>query len=237
MCETAAAAAIVIWTMATAVSSSGHTQSSSLCNHACVSWPRYNVAGFVTAAGKVLSAGELLTALEGAPLDTIYLDASGQEKGVCGAQAQCSSTVTHVHFGCFMQHCCQTSLNDKLRKPQVHFKQTLTLHNLVAAAVLCDVCSVAELLRVKGVPNILYWSADPSGLVAAHFSSILFSMLALEGHVTLLEAYALTLFATQVRWGRRRQASSVTQLWPVLNSSGCHRGVGILMRLMHCSVY
>jgi hypothetical protein len=52
---------------------------------------------------------------------------------------------------------------------------------------------------VKGVPNILYWSEDPSGLVAAHFSSILFSMLALEGHVTLLEAYALTLFATQVR--------------------------------------
>lgn len=32
-------------------------------------------------AGKVLSPGELLTALEGAPLDTIYLDAAGQEKG------------------------------------------------------------------------------------------------------------------------------------------------------------
>lgn len=33
------------------------------------------------AAGKVLSPGELLTALEGAPLNTIYLDAAGQEKG------------------------------------------------------------------------------------------------------------------------------------------------------------
>lgn len=32
-------------------------------------------------AGKVLSPGELLTALEGAPLDTIYLDAAGHEKG------------------------------------------------------------------------------------------------------------------------------------------------------------
>jgi hypothetical protein len=51
---------------------------------------------------------------------------------------------------------------------------------------------------VKGVPNILFWSEDPPGLVAAHFSSILFSTLALEQQVTLLEAYALTLFATQV---------------------------------------
>lgn len=51
---------------------------------------------------------------------------------------------------------------------------------------------------MKGVPNILFWSEDPSGLVAAHFSSIFFSMLALEGHVSILEAYALTLFATQV---------------------------------------
>jgi hypothetical protein len=59
--------------------------------------------------------------------------------------------------------------------------------------------AVAELLRTKGVPNILFWSEDPSGLVAAHFSSLLFSMLALEGHVTLLEAYALALFAAQVR--------------------------------------
>jgi hypothetical protein len=58
--------------------------------------------------------------------------------------------------------------------------------------------AVAELLRVKGVPNILFWSEDPSGLVAAYFSSILFSALALEHQVTLLEAYALTLFATQV---------------------------------------
>jgi hypothetical protein len=61
---------------------------------------------------------------------------------------------------------------------------------------------------VKGVPNILYWSEDPSGLVAAHFSSILFSMLALEGHVTLLEAYALTLFATQVRLRARQRMHS-----------------------------
>jgi hypothetical protein len=35
-------------------------------------------------AGKALTPGELLTALEGAPLDTIYLDAAGQEKGEGG---------------------------------------------------------------------------------------------------------------------------------------------------------
>jgi hypothetical protein len=32
-------------------------------------------------AGKQVTPGELLTALEGAPLDTVYLDAAGQEKG------------------------------------------------------------------------------------------------------------------------------------------------------------
>lgn len=47
----------------------------------------------------------------------------------------------------------------------------------------------------------MFWSEDPSGLVAAHFSSIFFSMLALENHVTLLEAYALSLFSTQVGLG------------------------------------
>jgi hypothetical protein len=33
------------------------------------------------AAGKQVTPGELLTALEGAPLETVYLDAAGQEKG------------------------------------------------------------------------------------------------------------------------------------------------------------
>lgn len=33
--------------------------------------------------GKTVSPGELLTALEGAPLDTVYLDAACQEKGEC----------------------------------------------------------------------------------------------------------------------------------------------------------
>ena len=59
--------------------------------------------------------------------------------------------------------------------------------------------TVAELLRVKGVPNIIFWGEDPSVLVASHFSALLFSSLATEGHVSLLEAYALALFATQVR--------------------------------------
>lgn len=59
--------------------------------------------------------------------------------------------------------------------------------------------TVAELLRLRGLPNVLFWSEDPSALVAAHFSAALFSMLALESNVTLLEAYALSLFATQVR--------------------------------------
>jgi hypothetical protein len=49
------------------------------------------------------------------------------------------------------------------------------------------------------VPNILFWSEDPSALVASHFSALLFSTLALERHVSLLEAYALALYATQVR--------------------------------------
>jgi hypothetical protein len=58
--------------------------------------------------------------------------------------------------------------------------------------------AAAELLRAKGVPHVMFWSEDPSALVAAHFSSIFFSMLALERGVTVLEAYALSLFATQV---------------------------------------
>ena len=62
--------------------------------------------------------------------------------------------------------------------------------------------AVAELLRAKGVPNVLFWSEDPSGLVAAHFASIFFGTLALEGSVSLLEAYALALFSTQVRSAR-----------------------------------
>lgn len=74
-----------------------------------------------------------------------------------------------------------------------------SLHLLLCCALLSPAVPVAELLRIKGVPNILFWSEDPSALVAAHFSSILFSVLALEGHVSLLEAYALTLFATQVK--------------------------------------
>lgn len=45
---------------------------------------------------------------------------------------------------------------------------------------------------------MLFWSEDPSGLVAAHFASIFFGTLALEGSVSLLEAYALALFSTQV---------------------------------------
>eukprot|EP00878_Enallax_costatus_P013328 GHUV01013934.1.p1 GENE.GHUV01013934.1~~GHUV01013934.1.p1 ORF type:complete len:645 (+),score=183.34 GHUV01013934.1:126-2060(+) len=98
--------------------------------------------GPITLSGKTVTPGELITALEGAPLETIYLDAAGQEK-------------------------------------------------------------VAELLRCKGVPNVMFWSEDPSGLVAAHFSSIFFSMLALENHVTLLEAYALSLFSTQAHLGAK----------------------------------
>lgn len=85
---------------------------------------------------------------------------------------------------------------------------------LCRAVVLVPAClrAVAELLRVKGVANILFWSEDPSGLVAAHFSSTLFSMLALEGHVTLLEAYALALFATQVRRLCASDQRAVSQL-------------------------
>ena len=41
-------------------------------------------------AGKVVSPGELLTALGDAPLDTIYLDAAGQEKGERGGKAAAS---------------------------------------------------------------------------------------------------------------------------------------------------
>lgn len=98
--------------------------------------------GPITLQGKQVTPGELLTALEGAPLDTVYLDAAGQEK-------------------------------------------------------------VAELLRAKGVPNVLFWSEDPSGLVAAHFASIFFGTLALEGSVSLLEAYALALFSTQAHLGAK----------------------------------
>jgi len=46
-----------------------------MCYCSC-QWP-------VLFAGKVVSCGELMTALEGAPLDTIYLDAAGQERGEC----------------------------------------------------------------------------------------------------------------------------------------------------------
>ncbi|KAF6260727.1 hypothetical protein COO60DRAFT_1505165 [Scenedesmus sp. NREL 46B-D3] len=97
---------------------------------------------FVYVSGHTVTSGELLTALEGAPLDTVYLDAAGQEK-------------------------------------------------------------VAELLRTRGVPNVMFWSEDPSGLVAAHFSSIFFSMLALESSVSILEAYALALFSTQAHLGAK----------------------------------
>eukprot|EP00882_Tetradesmus_deserticola_P006882 GHRQ01007249.1.p1 GENE.GHRQ01007249.1~~GHRQ01007249.1.p1 ORF type:complete len:423 (+),score=169.00 GHRQ01007249.1:147-1415(+) len=98
--------------------------------------------GPLTLQGKQVAPGELLTALEGAPLETVYLDAAGQEK-------------------------------------------------------------VAELLRSRGVPNVMFWSEDPSGLVAAHFSSIFFSMMALESSVTILEAYALALFSTQAHLGAK----------------------------------
>jgi hypothetical protein len=66
-------------------------------------------------------------------------------------------------------------------------------------------CAVAELLRTKGVPNVMFWSEDPSGLVAAHFSSIFFGMMALESSVTMLEAYALALFSTQVCGDEQQQ--------------------------------
>lgn len=84
--------------------------------------------------------------------------------------------------------------------------------------MFCD--AVAELLRCKGVPNVLFWSEDPSGLVAAHFSSIFFSMLALEDHVSLLEAYALSLFSTQVRLAASCAATGTQQhhiLWQHVN--------------------
>jgi hypothetical protein len=48
--------------------------------------------------GQVLSAGELLTALEAAPLDTIYLDAAGQEKGEWRA---CLSNIMNAHGSIF----------------------------------------------------------------------------------------------------------------------------------------
>eukprot|EP00879_Flechtneria_rotunda_P012691 GHRR01013252.1.p1 GENE.GHRR01013252.1~~GHRR01013252.1.p1 ORF type:complete len:386 (+),score=138.11 GHRR01013252.1:137-1294(+) len=98
--------------------------------------------GPITLEDKPVTPGEVMTALDGVPLETVYLDAAGQEK-------------------------------------------------------------VAELLRTKGVSNVMFWSEDPSGLVAAHFSSIFFSMLALESNVTVLEAYALALFATQAHVGAK----------------------------------
>lgn len=72
---------------------------------------------------------------------------------------------------------------------------------LLSCPVVVAAAAVAELLRMKGIPNIMFWSEDPSALVSAHFSSIFFSVLGMEPHVTLLEAYALSLFATQVRKG------------------------------------
>lgn len=48
----------------------------------------------VLRAGKAVTPGELLTALEGAPLETIYLDAAGQEKGEFLQYARCS-TIGH----------------------------------------------------------------------------------------------------------------------------------------------
>lgn len=53
--------------------------SSTVAPGLCMSVIKYIV---VCSAGKQVTPGELLTALEGAPLDTIYLDAAGQEKGM-----------------------------------------------------------------------------------------------------------------------------------------------------------
>jgi hypothetical protein len=61
----------------------------------------------------------------------------------------------------------------------------------------------------------MFWSEDPSGLVAAHFSSIFFSMMALETNVSILEAYALALFSTQV--------GLVSSCSGMLSATLCHR--------------
>jgi hypothetical protein len=46
----------------------------------------WGVCGNAACAGKQVTPGELLTALEGAPLDSVYLDAAGQEKGASTQQ-------------------------------------------------------------------------------------------------------------------------------------------------------
>eukprot|EP00775_Hariotina_reticulata_P011312 gene11312-11462_t len=126
--------------------------------------------GAVTLAGKVVTCGELMTALEGAPLDTVYLDAAGQEK-------------------------------------------------------------VAELLCAKGVPHVMFWSEDPSALVAAYFSSIFFSMLALEMGVTVLEAYALSLFATQAHLGAKVDGKLTMPNMPDLLTGPADDPDGVMLSL------
>ena len=59
-------------------------------------------------------------------------------------------------------------------------------------------CTVAELLRLRGVRNVIFWAEDPSALLAAQFAGAFFGAMGLP-RVTVIEAYTIALYSVQVR--------------------------------------
>lgn len=60
--------------------------------------------------------------------------------------------------------------------------------------------AVAELLRARGVPHVLFWPEEPTALIGGHFAGTLTALLA-HPDAKLLEAYAIALYAVQAHCG------------------------------------
>ena len=85
-----------------------------------------------------------------------------------------------------------------------------------------------DLLRTRGTPHVLFWSEDPTAVIAAHFASAFFGTLALNG-VTIIEAYALGLYATQAHCGIKLEGKLMLPGMPDLlaGPSGDTEGVDL----------
>lgn len=146
--------------------------------------------------------------MEDVTLDTVYLDAAAQEKGDHAIASKTLQATISMSLNCAcICHQVVPILSTFVKAPWLSVYQMCQESTTsgdgdvhLYSIVLFFVAAVAELLRGRGVPHVLFWPEDPTGLVAAQFSYVFFSTLAAAGS-SIMEAYAQALYATQAHCG------------------------------------
>jgi hypothetical protein len=157
-----------------------------------------------TPPDKLADHGDVIAAIEGVPLDTIFLDAAAQEKREWRGRRRGFRGLTCTGWGTGAPPPAAAAI--KKITPDILSSSFPSQLRTTGPSK-----PVAELVRLRGVRNVIFWAEDPTALVAAHFAAAFFGALGLP-RVSVIEAYTIALYSVQVRG---RQLLGAAECWVI----------------------